>query len=370
MVWSARKVLAGVAVLAALSLLGAYVYLQHPKFGASPEGERLEKIQRSSHYAEGEFHNPVPTPVLSDGVSTFSILLSSLLNPGENLQPPHPVPVVKTDLKGLDRNRDTIIWLGHSSFFVVASGKRILIDPVFSPFAAPVSFSTRAFEGTSLYTADDMPEIDLLLITHDHWDHLDYATVTALHDKVGQVMVPLGGGAHLERWGYTKATVNEADWYDRLDMDGGLAVHLVPARHYSGRWLTRNKSLWGGFVLEAGGRRILFSGDTGYGPHFKELAERFGEFDWAALDMGQYDPRWPFIHMTPEEAVQAAEDLRIKTLMPAHVGRFSIACHAWDEPFERITAASRGKTFRLLTPKIGEPFYLDDRERIFPSWWK
>jgi len=184
------------------------------------------------------------------------------------------------------------------------------------------------------------------------------------------VFAPLGVGAHLERWGYAREKVHEADWYEKLEFPAKLAIHLVPARHYSGRWLTRNKSLWGGFVLESPTRRILFSGDTGYGPHFKDLAQRFGSFDLAALDMGQYDPRWPYLHMTPEEAAQAAVDLQTKAMLPAHVGRFTIARHAWNEPFERIGAASEGKSYRLATPLIGEPLKVGDSGQRFTHWWQ
>lgn len=357
-------------VFVATFLLGACAYLQHPKFGAYPEGEGLERVQRSPNFAEGEFRYPVEAPILAEGNSTFSILSGDLFRKIENLRPTQAVPAIKTDLKALDAAQDTVVWLGHSSYFVILAGRRILIDPVFSPYAAPVSFSTRAFDGTNLYTADDMPPIDVLLITHDHWDHLDHATVTALAGKVGQVLVPLGVGAHLERWGYARDKVREADWYEKLELNNDLAIHLIPARHYSGRWLTRNKTLWTGFVLESPTRRILFSGDTGYGPHFKELAQRFGGFDLAALDMGQYDPRWPYIHMTPDEAAQAAEDLQTKVLLPAHVGRFNIARHAWTEPFEHIRAASEGKPYRLATPRIGEPLRIGDTAQQFAYWWQ
>ncbi len=350
--------------------LGARAYLQHPKFGAHHEDERLQTVQRSPHYAHGAFHNLLETPMLLGGNSTLSILAGDLFSRAEDLRPESPVPTVKTDLKALNVGQDAIVWLGHSSYFVLFAGKRILIDPVLSPFAAPVSFSTQAFDGTSLYSTDDIPEIDVLLITHDHWDHLDYATATALESRIGQAIVPLGVGAHLERWGYARDKVYEADWYGKRTLNNDLAIHAIPARHYSGRWLTRNKTLWTGFVLESATRRILFSGDTGYGPHFKELAQRFGGFDLAALDMGQYDPRWPYIHMTPEEAAQAAEDLHAKTLLPAHVGRFNIARHAWNEPFERIRAASESKSYRLTTPRIGEPLQVGNSEQRFARWWQ
>lgn len=364
-----HKMLIGFAVLGVLVFLSGCIYLQQPQFGVYPEGERLQKVLRSPHYQDGEFRNTVNTPTFSEGTTMLSVMVGGLLDPGEDLRPTRPVPVTRTDLKALSVERDAVIWLGHSSFFVVIGGKRVLIDPVFSPFAAPVSFSNKAFDGTNLYTADDMPEIDLLLITHDHWDHLDHASVTALEGKVKRVMAPLGVGAHVEHWGYAQSKVHEADWYESLELEGGLVIHLVPARHFSGRWLTRNKSLWGGFVLETGTRRMLFSGDSGYGPHFRELAQRFGRFDLAALDMGQYDPRWPYIHMTPQEAAQAAVDLRTQTLLPAHIGRFSIARHAWYAPFERISAASEGLPSRLATPRIGEVLRLDEERPSFSPWW-
>ncbi|MCX8004004.1 MAG: MBL fold metallo-hydrolase [Burkholderiaceae bacterium] len=354
----ARWILVGLATLALLVLSSACTY-PHPKFGAEPEGERLERARRSPQYADGEFRNPVPTPVLVEGQSTLAIIVNAALDPAPNLRPTEPVPVVRTDLKALDPRRDTIVWLGHSFFFVLFAGQRILVDPVFSPYAAPVPFSNRAFEGTTLYAADDLPDIDLLLITHDHWDHLDYDTITALQPKVAKALVPLGVGAHLEHWGYAPGQIDEADWYDTLSVEPGFDVHVVPARHYSGRLLTRNKTLWAGFVLESSGRRLLFGGDSGYGPHYEEIGRRFGGFDLVALDMGQYDPRWPLIHMTPEEAAQAAVDLNAQALLPAHVGRFSIARHPWNEPFERISRASAGKPYRLLTPPIGGVVHVD-----------
>ena len=184
------------------------------------------------------------------------------------------------------------------------------------------------------------------------------------------MVVPLGVGVYFEQWGYAQDKVREGDWYDKLAIDNNFAVHLTPARHYSGRALTRNKTLWAGFVLESGQRRILLGGDSGYGPHFKELGQRFGSFDLVALDMGQYDPRWPYIHMTPQEASQATQDLNAKALLPAHVGRFSLARHSWNEPFERILAESQGKPYRLATPRIGEALHLDRTEQRFSTWWR
>lgn len=215
-----------------------------------------------------------------------------------------------------------------------------------------------------------MPEIDYLLITHDHWDHLDYPTISALKPKIKQVICGLGVGAYFEQWGFASGLIHEADWFTSLDLENDFTVHVLPARHYSGRMLTRNKTLWSSLALATPERQIFFSGDSGYGPHFKQIGEGFNGFDLVILDSGQYDKNWPYVHMTPEEAVQAAEDLRGKALLPAHVGKFSIANHPWDDPFQRIAAASQNKNYRLFTPMIGEPVELANEQHVFSPWWE
>ncbi len=223
----------------------------------------------------------------------MSVLLSSLTTRSERPKPKTPVPSVKTDLKALDPDKDIVVWLGHSSYFLQLNGARVLIDPVFSTYAAPFSFANRAFAGSSIYSADDMPEIDYLLITHDHWDHLDYDSVKALQQKVRHIVVPLGVGSHLKYWGFSDAVIHETDWFDELRLDNGdLVIHTLPARHFSGRLFTRNRTLWAGYALITPTRRLFFSGDSGYGPHFRQIGQKFGGFDFVALDTGQYDARW------------------------------------------------------------------------------
>lgn len=359
-----------VIVIGVLLFLGGCTFMQQSRFGSEPQGERLEQISRSPNYTNSMFHNQIETPVLKEGESKLSIIVSNIFSSAQNLRPSHVLPSTKTDIKALPREKDVIIWLGHSSFYVQLSGKRILVDPVFSPYASPVSFAITAFDGTSLYTSADFPDIDLLLITHDHWDHLDYDTATALQSKVDKIFVPLGIGAHFEKWGYSADQINESDWYGSLTLDDTLTIHCVPARHYSGRGFGNNKTLWSGFVLESDNKRVLLGGDSGYGPHFQEIGEKFGEFDLVALDMGQYDPRWPYIHMTPDEAAQASLDLNAKALLPAHVGRFTLAQHDWREPFNRIAALSSDKPYQLFTPLIGEATEFSDLLQT-PSkqWW-
>ena len=361
-------------ILAGVGLgLGACAILSQDKFGRQPEGERLAGFQASSNFKGGKFQNTVPTPMLVEGQSTLKILWDNLLADSVRLRPEEPLPTVRLDLTDpqvLDRSRDMVIWLGHSSYFIQLGGKRILVDPVFSDHGAPFSFANRIFPGTDLYAAANMPKIDVLVISHDHWDHLDHQTVVDLMPKVGTVVCPLGVGAHFERWGYPKERLREGDWNAAMQFYSGLTIHVLPARHYSGRGLSKNKSLWVGFVLETPERRIFLSGDTGYGPHFADIARTFGNFDLVALDGGQYDPRWPIIHMTPEEAVLAAKELGAKTMMLAHVGRFSIASHSWDEPFIRAVAASKSRNIHMLTPRIGEPVWLDGTEQNFARWWE
>lgn len=359
----------GLLSLVLLSL-GIGLYLQQPKFGTLPEGARLEKIKSSPHYNDGQFENLVPTPTLITERSSVSLWWEQLFSKKERPVPIDAIPSIKTDLMILDKDKDIVIWLGHSSYFMQLGGKRILVDPVFSPYAAPVSFANKAFAGTNPYTAKDMPEIDYLLITHDHWDHLDYPTIATLKPKIKNVICGLGVGASFEQWGFAEENVHEADWFTALELETGFSVHVLPARHYSGRMLTKNRTLWAGFALETPKRRIFISGDSGYGPHFKQIGENFNGFDLVILDNGQYDKKWPYIHMTPEEAVQAAEDLKAKALLPAHVGKFTIANHPWDEPFERITSASQNKNYRLLTSRIGEPVELENQQQVFSSWWE
>lgn len=364
------KAAAGSAVLGGCSGGGILAFLQGERFGALPEGKALERILASPNYADGGFQNAVPGAILSDNSGFVLALIRHLFARRIDPVPPRPVPATRAGIPNLARGQDAVVWLGHSSFLVQLAGRRILIDPVFSPYAAPVSFSTRAFAGATPYTIRDLPEIDCLLISHDHWDHLDYPAVAGLRPRIRQVICGLGVGAHFRRWGFADSVIHEADWGDMFPLGEDLRVWVTTARHYSGRSLTRNKSLWAGFLLESPNRKIFFSGDSGYGPHFAELEKRFGGVDLALLDCGQYNERWRHIHMMPEETAQAAEDLRARHLLPAHIGKFALAYHPWDEPFRRIADASRNRTFRLITPVVGESVDLADAIPGFPRWWE
>lgn len=355
-----------IPAVAFILALAALAVLTQPQFGKLPEGKRLKRVQESAHYRGGKFQNSLPTPKFSTDASLLSVVWSGLFDKTEGLVPDSPIPTVKTDLKErLAKGTDTLVWLGHSSWLIQAGGKRILIDPVFSDYAAPFSFLNKAFEGTTIYDVQDMPRIDGLLISHDHYDHLDYPTVKALESKVDQVICPLGVGAYFEAWGYAKEKIREGDWQDKISLGRDVTVHVLPARHYSGRLFKENKTFWAAFAIQTPDRKIFYSGDSGYGPHFSQIGDAFQGFDLVMLDCGQYDPRWAYIHMTPKEADQAARDLGARALIPAHVGRFCIANHPWNEPFKQLAAASRDKTYALLTPKIGEPVDLDHPQKFW-----
>lgn len=366
-----KSVITVLLIIAATLILGGCVVLNLARFGEAPNAQQQKAYTGSANYNAGEqaFHNQVTTPVLKEGVSTWSVMWGNLTSSADNLAPQGAIPVHKVDFKSLPREENLIVWLGHSGFFLQLNGQRILVDPVFSDYASPFSFMVKAFKGTTIFTVDDLPEIDVLLISHDHYDHLDFNTAVALKNKVKKVFVPLGIGAHFSHWDYTPEQLHEADWYDSLELDNDVQIHLVPARHYSGRSLTRNQTLWGGFVITSPQFRLLLGGDSGYGPHFKAIGERFGGFDLVALDTGQYDPRWPYIHMTASESKQAAIDVNARALLPIHIGRFALARHPWKEPFEEIRALSENAPYQLHTPLIGQPINLASPPASKP-WWQ
>nr|WP_246624807.1 MBL fold metallo-hydrolase [Oceanobacter mangrovi] len=259
--------------------------------------------------------------------------------------------------------------MGHSSYFIQLDGQRILIDPVFSQYASPVPGTNGAFAGTNIYTTDDIPQLDLLLISHDHWDHLDYPTIKGLQGKVKQVVTPSGVGSYFRQWGWPAAQILEGNWGDVFS-SGNLDVHILPARHFSGRLFERNRTLWASFALITPDHRYYLSGDTGYGQHFKAIGDAFGPFDLAILECGQYNANWANIHMMPEETALAAIELQASKVMAAHNSKFKLSRHSWQEPLERIKLASESQPWHLLTPMIGELVDVDDNNQLFTEWWQ
>lgn len=364
-----KRILATIFSLIALLAIVTYSYTQQEKFGRTPTGERLERVKKSPHYRDGKFHNLHNTPALTEGYSYSGVMYEFLAGKKERLSPKDEIPSMKTDLKALAPDKDVLVWFGHSSYFIQLNGKKILVDPVFSKAATPAPFGTNAFRGTNQYSAEDMPEIDYLFISHDHWDHLDYATVMKLRTRIKKIICGLGTGEHFEYWGFDKERIIEKDWFEKMELDAGFTAHTVPARHFSGRGFSANKSLWTSFVLQTPTFKIFIGGDSGYDTHFAEAGHTFGEFDLVILENGQYDKAWKYIHMMPEEVLQAAKDLHAKRLFPVHSGKFPLGNHPWDEPLIRISALNKTLGVPMITPMIGEPVNLRDSTQQFREWW-
>lgn len=354
-------------ILAGLGVI-IFLILKHPVFGKSPSGERLKRIKQSKNYRDGEFQNLSPTPQLTEGATMPKLIYQMLGKKPDRLEPESEIPTVKTDLHQLQDL--SLVWFGHSSYIFKAADKIFLVDPVFSGSAAPFPGLMKAFKGSDAYSVSDLPEIDYLVISHDHYDHLDYPTIKKLIPQVKQVICGLGVGAHLERWGFDPAVITELDWWDSRELPGGLHITATPARHFSGRALGRNQTLWCSYVLYAGDFRLFIGGDSGYDTHFREIGRKFGPFDVAILENGQYNIYWKHIHTLPDELPDVQHDLRAKAVLPVHSAKFPLARHPWDEPLELAVKHARAHHDRLLTPKIGETVRLNDTTQQFSEWWK
>lgn len=360
-----RKLLKVTVALIAIVAAGIYTYLLQPQF-ASPH-MKVDSYQ--GKYVDGRFHNIEDVPVSTSSEGALIGFYRFLTEPVVDAVPVTNLPSVKSDLLGLNPRENVMVWMGHSSYFIQLDGIRYLIDPVFSDNASPLPYTNEAFPGSNVYTADDLPEIDYLLISHDHWDHLDYPTINALRAKIDHIVTPIGVGSYFTQWGFAPKQVTEGDWYDSIETQVGH-IHVLPAQHFSGRLLKRNRTLWASFAITSGQHKIYLGGDSGYGAHYKTIADQFGGFDIAVLETGQYNESWPFIHMMPEEVTKAANDLNAKALLPSHNSKFKLSKHAWYEPLERITKASLDQNYRLMTPMIGEVVGLDDNHQMFSQWWR
>lgn len=357
-----------VSFLVILGIIGI-VFLNRPMFGKLPTGERLSRIQQSPNYKGDHFENLEYTPNLTEGESYWKVMGEFFFNKSKRSQPFDSLKAQKVDLLHLDPTQNVLVWFGHSSYFMQVNGKKMLVDPVFSGSASPVRFTTPSYRGTDVYQIADLPPIDYLFLSHDHWDHIDYETIKQLQPKVVKALMGLGVGAHLEHWGYTKEQIIETDWNDETILDSGFKVVTTPARHFSGRGLRPNKSLWVSFALYTPSIKVFIGGDSGYGKHFKQIGEQHGPFDLALLECGQYDLSWKYIHMLPEEVVLAAEDLKAEKLMPVHWSKFTLGNHAWDEPIIRVTKEAKRRNMPVLHPAIGQMIGLSDSvENV--AWWE
>ncbi|MEJ7587715.1 MAG: MBL fold metallo-hydrolase [Ferruginibacter sp.] len=348
--------------------LFALAFMRQPMFGKTPTGERLERIKRSPHFKEGNFKNLNLTPDLTEGVTYYAVMKEFFFDRKKRNKPVDILPSIKSNLLNLRPGEDILVWFGHSSYYLQIDGKKMLVDPVLNGSASPIKSTTRSFKGSDIFNADDIPEIDYLFISHDHWDHLDYQTIIQLKPRIKKVICGLGTGQHLEHWGFQAQQVIEKDWGDEIILDDGFKVNIVPARHFSGRGFKRNTALWISFALKTPSMNIFIGGDSGYDTHFAKTGNNYGPFDLAILECGQYDKSWKYIHMMPEEIIQAAHDLRA-IARSVHWGKFSLANHAWDDPIKQVAAIGKIKEQQLVTPIIGQIVELKNLPE-FPAWWE
>ena len=336
-------------------------------FGTRAKGPRLERVARSPQYADGRFVNTLPA--LNMGM-TWSSVKEWFFGDDTYRVPETPVPVVRraaadfaapaADLR--------VTWLGHSSLLVELDGARILVDPVWSDHASPGPlFGVKRFHAPPL-PLEDLPPLDAVVISHDHYDHLDERTMKALAEHVPLFLVPLGVGAHLEYWGVPPERIVELDWWERADV-GGVEVVCTPARHFSGRFLNdRNATLWASWAFLGAERRAFFSGDSALFPGFEEIGARLGPFDLAMIEVGAYNASWADVHMGPEQAVAAHQMVRGGLLVPVHWGTFNLAFHTWTEPAERVRVAAEQVGVPLALPRPGESITIGDPPAL-ESWW-
>lgn len=357
--------------LAVLLVLLYFIITGQEVFGSEAKGERLLKMQRSRYYKNNQFQNISYTPALAEGYSMPKVMFNFLFDKkNPHLKPGTTIPSIHTDLKSFSKNQDVFVWLGHSSYYIQTDGVSFLVDPVLSPYGSPFRFFNKAFPGADIFKPEDIPVIDYLVITHDHYDHLDYPTVKSIKNRVEKVILPLGVGAHFERWGYKTEQLIEEEWGTEADLKNSIKIIFTPARHFSGRKMRRNATLWTSYVLKTPTKKLFLGGDSGYDTHFKEIGETYGPFDYAIIENGQYNEAWKYIHALPEDVIQASIDVRAKNIIPVHSSKFALALHAWNEPLQQVTSLAESKNLSVLTPMIGQPVDLNTAEHHFGMWWK
>ncbi len=369
--WLVRSVVV-LALLTAALAAAAWAVFSLPAFGAAMTGARLERARANPQYREGRFVNLEP-----EAPSTTSLLDYTVrqFSGDEVREPPKPVPVLAVDKAALASPPQAsglrAFWIGHASTYVELDGLRLLLDPVFAERVSPLPLGPRRFHPPPMALAD-LPKIDAVLISHDHYDHLDMDAVRHLAARGSKFFVPLGIGAHLERWGVPAAQVEELEWWQERTLGGGVRIVCTPTRHYSGRGIdNRSSTLWSSWSVVGPRHRFFYSGDTGYGKLFQDIGARLGPFDLAFIKIGAYGPgaAWTDIHMPPEQAVQVSRDVRARRMFPVHWSTFNLAYHDWDEPIRRTVAAATGAGVDLVTPRLGE--WVDaDREFRSQLWWE
>ncbi|EYF00465.1 MBL fold metallo-hydrolase [Chondromyces apiculatus] len=335
-------------------------------FGHRAEGERRARMERSPHWKDGRFVNP--QPLSNDWWGS----LTGAFRASPDVSPAAPLPAARIDPARFEAPPASglrVTWLGHSSLLVEIDGHRVLTDPVWSERASPFTWIGPQRWYAPMIALDELPALDAVVISHDHYDHLDYQTLVALKDRDTTFIVPLGVGAHLAYWGVPEARIVELDWWERTRVRE-LDIVCTPARHASGRTMLfdQDATLWAGYALVGEEHRAYFSGDTGLFPAMQEIGDRLGPFDVTMIEAGEYHRAWPDWHMGPEQAVAAHGMLRGKVMLPMHWALFSLAYHGWTEPAERVLAAAERARTTVVLPKPGVSIEPDAPPTV-ERWW-
>ncbi|MDX2247542.1 MAG: MBL fold metallo-hydrolase [Bacteroidia bacterium] len=340
------------------------------QFGGKVTKADLARYAMSPNWKDGSFKNQEETSV---GPKFYKIpgMIYKQIKGVKESKPAAPLSVIPFDRQTFTQPaaRAKFIWYGHSVVLLQINGKTLLIDPMLGPDTSPIApIPTRRFSENTLDLIDDFPEIDLLLLTHDHYDHLDYSSIQKLIPKTRQYFVALGVKRHLVSWGIDSDRITEFDWWDKHSFEN-IGITFTPTRHFSGRGLTdRFKSLWGGWAFQTENENIWFSGDGGYGKHFTEIGQRLGPFDFAFMECGQYNEYWRDIHLFPDESVQAALDAKVKKAMPVHWAGFPLSfAHTWTEPAIHFVQAASHHSLPFSTPPPGKLFAAQSEETNL--WW-
>jgi L-ascorbate metabolism protein UlaG (beta-lactamase superfamily) len=335
--------------------------------GKNPSAAAQQQFMKLDNYRKGQFHN-LEAAALSFREARLGRMLLDYLRKPSTVTPTRPIPSVRTDLRRLTADAPTVVWFGHSSYLIASRGLRILVDPVFSGYASPFSFSVKAYAGANEYGVEDLPPIDVLVITHDHYDHLDYQTITQLRGRVRRIIAPLGVGSHLGYWGLNAGIITELNWHETAVLADGVHLTATPAQHMSGRGVAPQRTLWASYVLVLHGYHLFLGGDSGYGSHFRAIGEQYGPFDVALLENGQYNELWHAVHTLPPETARAAQDLRARMLLPVHWAKFTLGYHPWNEPIQLLLPESDRLGVPVTVPRIGEPYTLG-APALRAAWW-
>jgi L-ascorbate metabolism protein UlaG (beta-lactamase superfamily) len=335
--------------------------------GAKPAGTRAERVARSPRYRDGAFHNAAVTSTVPQA-SDMRDTIREMIFGKQRRHPSAPVPVMKrVERPATDGLHVT--WYGHSSALAEIDGARVLFDPVWSERVSPSALvGPKRLHPVPVALAE-LPTLDAIVISHDHYDHLDMASIRTLtRTQAAPFVVPLGVGAHLERWRVPADRIVELDWTESVDL-AGLHIVATPAQHFSGRLFQRDGTLWTSWTVIGPRRKLFYTGDSGYFDGYAAIGEQYGPFDVALVQIGAYGDAWPTIHMTPEEGVVAAVDVRADLLVPVHWGTFNLALHDWTEPADRLWREAKARDVRIAVPRPGERIDADDPPAV-DGWWQ